>query len=197
MNREYEIGLVINPDLGDEQLEAQIMRIGQTIETRGGEVIKLDRWGRRRLAYPIGRHRDGYYAFLEFRLESQSVKEVEQVLHVQEDVLRHLITYRDPRAQAERRQRELRAAAQQAATAAVQAQAAIHAQAAAQAQAALAAAAQAQAQAATEEQAVVEMTPAIEATEVPEAIEAAVVPEASSSAAETIATPEKTESIEA
>jgi small subunit ribosomal protein S6 len=140
MIREYELGLVINPDLNDEQTEALFLRIGQVIEAQGGEIVRLDKWGRRRMAYEIQRHHDGYYAFLEFRLESLHVREVERFLLVQENVLRHLATYRDPRAQAERRRREQEAASRQTAQAAQAAQAAQNAQAA---QAAAAQAAQA------------------------------------------------------
>jgi small subunit ribosomal protein S6 len=118
MIREYELGLVIDPDMGDEQLEAQILRIGQNIESRGGEITRLDKWGRRRLAYPIARHRDGYYAFMEFRIESRALLDLEAFVRVQEPIMRHLVTYRDPRAQAERRAREQRIVAQAAAQAA-------------------------------------------------------------------------------
>ncbi len=123
MVREYELGLVIRPDLNDEEMEAQILRIGQQIESRGGEITRLDKWGRRRMAYNIQRFREGYYAFLEFRLDSLALRDLDRVMRVQENVMRHLITWRDPRAQAERRLREQRAAAVAAAQAAAQAQA--------------------------------------------------------------------------
>jgi len=122
MVRDYELGLVISPELNDEQLEAQILRIGQSIETRGGEIVKLDRWGRRRLAYPIEHHRDGYYLYIEFKIDSLSLRDVERTILVQENVLRHMITYRDPKAQAERKRREQEAAARLAANQAALAQ---------------------------------------------------------------------------
>jgi small subunit ribosomal protein S6 len=110
MIRQYELGLVINPDLSEEQIEAQVLRIGQAIEGQGGQVMHLDRWGRRHLAYPINRHRDGYYAFIDMQLESTVVHDVQQVLDVQEEVLRSLLTMIDPRTIAERqRRRELEA----------------------------------------------------------------------------------------
>jgi len=121
MVREYELGLVLRPDLNDEEMEAQILRIGQQIETRGGEITRLDKWGRRRMAYGIQRYREGYYAFMEFRLDSLALRDLDRVMRVQENVMRHLITWRDPRAQAERRLREQRAAAVAAAQAAAQA----------------------------------------------------------------------------
>jgi small subunit ribosomal protein S6 len=139
MIRHYELGMVINPDLSDEQLEAQIVRVGQVIETRGGTIAHLDRWGRRRMAYPINRHRDGYYVFYDMELDSTVVGEVDRFLLVQENLLRYLLTMVDPRALAERqRRRDLEAAriataqanaAQRAADQAAQAQAAAEAQA--------------------------------------------------------------------
>jgi small subunit ribosomal protein S6 len=133
MIRHYELGLVINPDLSDEQLEAQIVRVGQAIETRGGQIAHLDRWGRRRMAYPINRHRDGYYVFFDMELDSTVVGDVDRFLLVQENLLRYLLTMVDPRALAERqRRRDLEAAraaaaAQRAADQAAQASAAAEA----------------------------------------------------------------------
>ena len=118
MIREYELGLVIDPSLTDEQLENQIVRIGQSIEGQGGQIVKLDRWGRRRLAYPISRHREGYYAFINMRMDSRAVREVEGFLAVQESIMRHLMAYIDPRMQAERKRREQAEAARIAAQAA-------------------------------------------------------------------------------
>ena len=148
MVREYELGLLINPDLNDEQLEAQIVRLGQQVESHGGEITRLDRWGRRRLSYSIQRHRDGYYTFMEFRIDSSALRDLERVVAVQENVLRHLLTWRDPRAQAERRRRE-EAAAQLAQAQAAAQQAQLERQQAMQAQAA-AQQAQAQAEAASQ-----------------------------------------------
>ena len=124
MNREYEIGLVINPTLDDEKIQAQIARITQTIESFNGEVLNIARWGRRRLAYPIEHHIEGYYTFIEFTLSSDNVREVENMVHVQENVMRHLTTYIDPRVKAERLRRIEKQAATAAAHAAAQAAAA-------------------------------------------------------------------------
>lgn len=123
MIREYELGLVINPDLNEEQIEAQILRVGQTIEGRGGQIVHLDRWGRRRMAYPIQRHREGYYAFFDVQMDSAEVRTVESVLRVQEDIMRSLLTTIDPRTIADRRRRQ----EQEAARAAQRAEAAANA----------------------------------------------------------------------
>ena len=145
--RDYELGIIVNPDVGDEQTRAIVDRITQTIAANDGQIVRVNAQGRRRLAYPIEHHRDGVYFYFDMALPPQAVNELERTLRVNEDVIRHLVLVRDPRAVAQQRQREAEADAQaaqaQAAAQAAQAQAA-QAQ-AAQAQAAQAQAAQAQA----------------------------------------------------
>jgi len=136
MIRHYELGLVINPDLAEDQIEAQVLRVGQAIETRNGQITHLDKWGRRRMSYPIDRHRDGYYAFIDMDLDTTAVREVENLLRVQENVMRHLITMIDPRTIEERRRRHEQEANRAAAAAAMAAQRAADVAAAQAAQAA-------------------------------------------------------------
>lgn len=88
--RDYELVLVISPDVGDEGLPATIERVHQYIKNNGGEVKQVDEWGRRRLAYPIRRATEGYYVITRFSFEPQSVRGLEAGLDLAEDVLRHL-----------------------------------------------------------------------------------------------------------
>ena len=76
------------------------------VQTNGGAVVKVNTWGRRRLAYPIERHRDGLYYFLDLSLTPQSVLEIDRNLKVSEEVIRHLIVKRDPKAVAQQHARE-------------------------------------------------------------------------------------------
>ncbi len=135
MIRHYELGLVINPDLAEDQIEAQVLRVGQAIEAREGKITHLDKWGRRRLAYPIEHHREGYYAFIDMEMDTTAVREIESMLRVQENVMRHLITMIDPRTLEERRRRQEQDAARAAAQAAQAAQRAAEQAAAQEAQA--------------------------------------------------------------
>ncbi len=93
--REYELVLVISPELSDEQVSATVERVQRFISERGGEVVKLDRWGRRRLAYPIQRHTEGHYVVTQFRLDGAAVRELNRSLEVSEPVLRHLVVRTD------------------------------------------------------------------------------------------------------
>src|SRR5579859_5497121 len=112
MARDYELGIIINPDAGDDRARAIVERVTQVVGAQGGQVVRVDAWGRRHLAYPVERHRDGLYFWLDLILPPQSVAEVERTLRVNEDVMRQLITLRDPRVVTQKRQREADLAAQ-------------------------------------------------------------------------------------
>ena len=107
MARDYELGVVINPEVGDEQARAIADRVTQIINANSGQVVRVNAWGRRRLAYPIEHHRDGLYIFYDLILEPQSVAEIERNLRVNEDIIRHLLKLRDARVVAQQRQRDI------------------------------------------------------------------------------------------
>lgn len=89
--RDYELVVVLSPDVGDEGYPATIERISNFIQDRGGEIKNVDQWGRRRLAYPIHRHLEGYYAVTRFVSEPATIRPLEANLDLAEDVLRHLV----------------------------------------------------------------------------------------------------------
>ena len=107
MARDYELGVIINPEVGDEQARAVAERVTQIIGANNGQVVRVNAWGRRRLAYPIEHHRDGLYIFYDLILEPQSVAEIERDLRVNEDIIRHLLKLRDSRVVAQQRQRDI------------------------------------------------------------------------------------------
>ena len=112
MSRDYELGLIINPEVSEEETDTVLERVRQIVANYGGQIVRENRWGRRRLAYPIERHRDGFYVFIDMILTPETVSELERTLKVSETVLRHMIKKRDPKAvQKEREEREARAAA--------------------------------------------------------------------------------------
>jgi small subunit ribosomal protein S6 len=89
--RDYELTLVVSPDVGDENLPATVERLSALIQDRGGEVKNVDQWGRRRLAYPIGKAAEGFYVVIQFGIEPAEIKALEGNLRMAEDVLRHLV----------------------------------------------------------------------------------------------------------
>ena len=122
MRRDYELGFILNPEVSEEQTSAILERIEKIVNNYDGQVVKVNQWGRRRLAYPIEHHRDGYYVFIDMILTPETVLELDRTLKVSEEVMRHLVKKRDPKAvQKEREEREEREA--RAAVAAAQTQA--------------------------------------------------------------------------
>jgi small subunit ribosomal protein S6 len=106
-DRDYELGIVINPDVGEEQARTNVERISQSITNNGGQVVRVNSWGRRRLMYPIQHHRDGLYYFFDLIMPPTAVVEIERLLRVNEDVIRHLMKARDPKTVAQQRQRAI------------------------------------------------------------------------------------------
>lgn len=90
--RDYELVLVVDPEVGDEGLPGTVDRVSAFIQERGGEIKNVDQWGRRRLAYPIKRRQEGYYVITHFSLDPQAIRALEGSLELAEDVLRHLVT---------------------------------------------------------------------------------------------------------
>ena len=113
MRRDYELGFILNPEVSEEQSNAILERIQQIVNNHDGQVVRINQWGRRRLAYPIQHQRDGFYVFFDMILTPETVFELDRTMNVTEEVLRHIIIKRDHKiAQQEREEREARAAAQ-------------------------------------------------------------------------------------
>ena len=89
--RDYELMVVLDPNLDETALEAMNTRIQTLITQRGGTSENVDGWGRRRLAYPIGRHRDGFYVLSRVQLPPNAAVEIERALKLNESVIRHLL----------------------------------------------------------------------------------------------------------
>jgi len=88
---EYELMYVLHPRLTAEELDAAVERISALVSGPGGQVLSVDRWGRRRLAYPIDRNLEGYYVLSTFRASPEICQPLENQLNLSEDVLRHLL----------------------------------------------------------------------------------------------------------
>jgi small subunit ribosomal protein S6 len=93
--RAYEAMVILNPNEGEDQVTAATQRVQDQITSRGGEIDKVDTWGRRRMYYPIKHLRDGHYVIYTFKSEPQRVRELEAGWRISEDVLRHLVVRLD------------------------------------------------------------------------------------------------------
>jgi small subunit ribosomal protein S6 len=89
--RRYELMLVLQPDAAEDRAAAVIDRVTRQVVASGGQIVKVAPWGRRRLAYPIDRYRDGSYHILVFEAPPTVIDELERDLKISEEVLRHLV----------------------------------------------------------------------------------------------------------
>jgi small subunit ribosomal protein S6 len=92
--REYEIMLILPADAEESGVDGVIGRISTVLADKGGELGKVDRWGRRRLAFEIARQSEGYYAVVEFTASPEALKELDRVLSLADDVLRFKVVVR-------------------------------------------------------------------------------------------------------
>jgi small subunit ribosomal protein S6 len=104
--RRYELMLVIRPDVADDRSQALVDRTTRGIVAAGGQIVKVAPWGRRRLAYPIDRHREGSYQIILFESPPEAITELEHTLLITEEVLRHLVTRVERPVKAARREGE-------------------------------------------------------------------------------------------
>lgn len=90
--RPYEVLVIVDPRPTDEEIAALLTQLGEQVTSLGAEVIKMENWGKRRLAYDIRKQREGTYAVFEVSAEPAMVKEFERQLRLNENVLRFLST---------------------------------------------------------------------------------------------------------
>ncbi|HEX9494778.1 MAG TPA: 30S ribosomal protein S6 [Candidatus Limnocylindria bacterium] len=93
--RPYELMYLVQPTADEERLTAVSDRLQQSIGSLGGKVEKVTPPVRRRLAYEIGKYRDGQYGVLEFSLPPEQSREFERTIKLTEDILRHIVIRRD------------------------------------------------------------------------------------------------------
>ncbi len=97
MKRAYEIALVLRMESGgDEGINDQISTVQTWVETdEYGQVTRIDRWGRRRLAYEIDNQKDGYYVIMEASIDPAGLPEIERNLKLAGAILRYLVVRSD------------------------------------------------------------------------------------------------------
>jgi small subunit ribosomal protein S6 len=93
--RAYEAMVILDPNVGEEDLKTAQQRITDQIAARGGQVEQVETWGRRRMFYPVKHTQDGHYVVYTFRSEPQTVRELEASWRITDGVLRHLVTRKE------------------------------------------------------------------------------------------------------
>ncbi len=95
MIKDYELMVIISPDLSEEEAEKQNNAILALVEGQSGELIKTDPWGRRTLAYPINKKKEAYYYVNYLKMDTNGIKSVKQQLNINEKILRHMFVARE------------------------------------------------------------------------------------------------------
>ena len=93
--RKYEIIFIAQPDLDEENLNSVIEKIKGWITDDKGEVVSVDNWGKKRMAYRIRKQRDGQYILITANMEPASVKNLSQNMRFVESIMRSMITVVD------------------------------------------------------------------------------------------------------
>jgi small subunit ribosomal protein S6 len=89
--QDYELVYIVSPEVTDESLETKIDGISQFITGKEGIVSDVERWGKKKLAYPVGHSLEGNYVLTRFKLNPARSKELEANLSISEEILRHLL----------------------------------------------------------------------------------------------------------
>ena len=91
MSRKYELVYVVSPDATDEQVAELHTQVESIVQRMNGQLEKTDNWGRRKLAYEIGRHKEGTYVLEVINGDGELMKEIDRRLKVTDLVIRHLV----------------------------------------------------------------------------------------------------------
>jgi len=93
--RTYELLLILNPTLNEEERAAALERITTLVRENGSEPDNVEEWGKRKLAYEIDKLKDGDYVLYEFKADPANIAEIDRVLGITDAVVRFIIVRRD------------------------------------------------------------------------------------------------------
>jgi small subunit ribosomal protein S6 len=89
--KDYELVFILNPEMAEEAIESRINIINQFITTREGVITDTQKWGKKKLAYPIKHCLEGFYVLVKFKTKPAKAKEFEASLRISEEIIRHLL----------------------------------------------------------------------------------------------------------
>lgn len=89
--KKYEIMYIINPTILEEGREAVIEKVAAVLSKAGANVLKSEKWGERKLAYPIDKKKTGFYVLTTFEIDGTKLVEVEAKLNITEELMRYII----------------------------------------------------------------------------------------------------------
>ena len=89
MNK-YEVMFIAKP-LEETEVDPIVTFASDLLTKNGCNIEKVDRWGKRHLAYPVKKQADGYYVLINFAAEPATIKEIDRVMKIRDEILKHLI----------------------------------------------------------------------------------------------------------
>ena len=99
----YELIYILNPKLTEEEAEKKAAELKSMVGSKAETIVREDFWGKKKLAYPIKKHDNGYYVLIEFKADTQKVAEIDKDLRPRESVIRFLVTRIDEKMEAARK----------------------------------------------------------------------------------------------
>ncbi len=103
--REYELTVLLHPDL-EMDLDAPLEKVRKVVTSNGGEIVKEDNWGKRKLAYPIKKENFAVYICFAVKLPSEAVAKISNTLNITDEVLRYLLVMVDEKTKAKLQEAE-------------------------------------------------------------------------------------------
>lgn len=91
----YESLFILNPALDETEVGKVVNKVGEFIKKSGGEILKIDNWGKKKLAYEVKKQKKGYYILLNFRMKPGTIGELERSLKLTDPVIKFLIVRLD------------------------------------------------------------------------------------------------------
>jgi small subunit ribosomal protein S6 len=91
VGNDYELVIIVHPEVADDALDPIINSLTQYITTKAGTVVEVARWGRKKLAYPIKHVMEGNYVLIKFKLDPAANHELETNLKISEKIIRYLL----------------------------------------------------------------------------------------------------------
>lgn len=93
--KKYELMFIINPTILEEGRETVIAKVNNILTAAGATVLKSDKWGERKLAYPIDKKKTGFYVLTTLEMDGTKLTEVESKLNITEEVMRYIVVKND------------------------------------------------------------------------------------------------------
>lgn len=92
--KKYEVMFIVNI-ANEEVIQAAVKLVQDTITRIGGTVVKVEEWGRRHLAYEVKHQNEGYYVVVEFEADPAQITELDRIIKIHEEIIRHIIVKQD------------------------------------------------------------------------------------------------------